>query len=213
MWHVLQMPMEFFSQRMAGDIQQRQSSNAEVAKNLVDTLAPLALNTAMMFFYLMVMLRYSVMLTLIGIVSIFINLIVSRIISQKRVNITRIQMRDSGKLAGTTVAGIEMIETIKASGSENGFFEKWAGYQASVNTQQVKFAKLNQVLGIIPSMVNQLTDVVILVLGVYLAINGTFTLGMIMAFQGFLFSFTTPAMQLIQSGQRRCVPKWSALMT
>lgn len=101
MWHVLQMPMEFFSQRMAGDIQQRQSSNAEVAKNLVDTLAPLALNTAMMFFYLMVMLRYSVMLTLIGIVSIFINLIVSRIISQKRVNITRIQMRDSGKLAGT----------------------------------------------------------------------------------------------------------------
>ena len=201
MWHVLQMPMEFFSQRMAGDIQQRQSSNAEVAKNLVDTLAPLALNTAMMFFYLMVMLRYSVMLTLIGIVSIFINLIVSRIISQKRVNITRIQMRDSGKLAGTTVAGIEMIETIKASGSENGFFEKWAGYQASVNTQQVKFAKLNQVLGIIPSMVNQLTDIVILVLGVYLAINGTFTLGMIMAFQGFLFSFTTPAMQLIQSGQ------------
>ena len=186
---------------MAGDIQQRQSSNAEVAKNLVDTLAPLALNTAMMFFYLMVMLRYSVMLTLIGIVSIFINLIVSRIISQKRVNITRIQMRDSGKLAGTTVAGIEMIETIKASGSENGFFEKWAGYQASVNTQQVKFAKLNQVLGIIPSMVNQLTDIVILVLGVYLAINGTFTLGMIMAFQGFLFSFTTPAMQLIQSGQ------------
>ncbi len=201
MWHVLRMPMEFFSQRMAGDIQQRQSSNAEVAKDLVDTLAPLALNTAMMFFYLIVMLRYSVMLTLIGIASIFINLIVSRIISQKRVNITRIQMRDSGKLAGTTVAGIEMIETIKASGSENGFFEKWAGYQASVNTQQVRFVKLNQVLGIIPSMVNQLTDIVILVLGVYLTINGTFTLGMIMAFQGFLASFTSPAMQLIQSGQ------------
>lgn len=35
-------------------------------------------------------------------------------------------MRDAGKLAGTTVAGIEMIETIKASGAENGFFEKWA---------------------------------------------------------------------------------------
>lgn len=94
-----------------------------------------------------------------------------------------------------------MIETIKASGSENGFLKNGLDYQASVNTQQVKFAKLNQVLGIIPSMVNQLTDIVILVLGVYLAINGTFTLGMIMAFQGFLFSFTTPAMQLIQSGQ------------
>ena len=67
MWQVLRMPMEFFSQRMAGDIQQRQSSNATIAKNLVSTFAPLALNTIMMIFYLVVMLRYSVLLTLIGV--------------------------------------------------------------------------------------------------------------------------------------------------
>lgn len=201
MWQVLRMPMEFFAQRMAGDIQQRQSSNAQIAKSLVDTFAPLALNTAMMVFYLIVMLRYSVPLTLIGVASIFINLLVSNIVSKKRVNITRVQMRDAGKLAGTTVAGIEMIETIKASGAENGFFEKWSGYQASVNTQQVKFAKLNQVLGSIPSLVNSLTNIVILILGVYLTMNGQFTVGMIMAFQGFLTSFTAPAMTLITTGQ------------
>ena len=201
MWQVLRMPMEFFAQRMAGDIQQRQSSNAQIAKSLVDTFAPLALNTAMMFFYLIVMLRYSVPLTLIGVASIFINLLVSNIVSKKRVNITRVQMRDAGKLAGTTVAGIEMIETIKASGAENGFFEKWSGYQASVNTQQVKFTKLNQILGSIPLLVNSLTNIVILILGVYLTMNGQFTVGMIMAFQGFLTSFTAPAMTLITTGQ------------
>lgn len=201
MWQVLRMPMEFFAQRMAGDIQQRQSSNAQIAKSLVDTFAPLALNTAMMVFYLIVMLRYSVPLTLIGVASIFINLLVSNIVSKKRVNITRVQMRDAGKLAGTTVAGIEMIETIKASGAENGFFEKWSGYQASVNTQQVKFTKLNQILGSIPLLVNSLTNIVILILGVYLTMNGQFTVGMIMAFQGFLTSFTAPAMTLITTGQ------------
>ena len=201
MWQVLRMPMEFFAQRMAGDIQQRQSSNAQIAKSLVDTFAPLALNTAMMFFYLIVMLRYSVPLTLIGVASIFINLLVSNIVSKKRVNITRVQMRDAGKLAGTTVAGIEMIETIKASGAENGFFEKWSGYQASVNTQQVKFTKLNQILGSIPLLVNSLTNIVILILGVYLTMNGQFTVGIIMAFQGFLTSFTAPAMTLITTGQ------------
>ena len=201
MWQVLRMPMEFFAQRMAGDIQQRQSSNAQIAKSLVDTFAPLALNTAMMVFYLIVMLRYSVPLTLIGVASILINLLVSNIVSKKRVNITRVQMRDAGKLAGTTVAGIEMIETIKASGAENGFFEKWSGYQASVNTQQVKFTKLNQVLGSIPALVNSLTNIVILILGVYLTMNGQFTVGMIMAFQGFLTSFTAPAMTLITTGQ------------
>lgn len=202
MWKVLRMPMEFFSQRMAGDIQQRQSSNASIAEELVKTFAPLALNTIMMLVYLVVMLRYSLILTMVGVLSIVVNLFVSRIISKKRVNITRVQMRDAGKLAGTTVAGIEMIETIKASGAENGFFEKWSGYHASVNTQKVKYQKLDHYLGLVPAMVSSLTNIVVLVVGVYLTLNGEFTAGMIMAFQGFLISFTQPATTLIEAGQR-----------
>ena len=201
MWKVLHMPMEFFSQRMAGDIQQRQRMNASVAQSLAETFAPLALNTVMLVFYLVVMLRYSLILTLVGVASIVINLVVSRIISNKRMNITRVQMRDAGKLAGATVAGIEMIETIKASGAENGFFEKWAGYQASVNTQQVRFERLNQYLGMIPELVSSLANIAVLILGVYFTINGKFTVGMIMAFQGFLGSFTAPAQTLISAGQ------------
>ncbi len=201
MWKVLRMPMEFFSQRMAGDIQQRKGSNASVASSLVNTFAPLVIEACMMVFYLVVMIRYSVLLTLIGVTSIFINMLVSRFISKKRVNITRVSMRDAGKLAGATVAGIEMIETIKASGAENGFFEKWAGYQASVNTQKVKFAKLNQYLGLIPQLVSSLTNTAVLVIGVYLTIQGQFTIGMVMAFQGFLGSFLAPAQTLISAGQ------------
>ena len=201
LWKVLRMPMEFFSQRMAGDIQQRQSSNASIAGSLVNTFAPLVLDTVMMIFYLVVMIRYSWILTLVGLGSILINLIVARIISKKRVNITRVQMRDAGKLAGATVAGIEMIETIKASGAENGYFEKWSGYQASVNTQKVRFQQLNQVLGLIPSFVSALSGTAILVLGVWLTMEGQFTVGMIMAFQGFMSSFTAPATSLISAGQ------------
>ena len=201
MWKVLRMPMEFFSQRMAGDIQQRKGSNASIAETLVDTFAPLVIEACMMVFYLVVMIRYSLLLTLVGIASILINMFMSRIISKKRVNLTRVSMRDSGKLAGATVAGIEMIETIKASGAENGFFEKWAGYQASVNTQKVKFAKLNQYLGMIPSLVSTLTNTAVLIIGVYLTMEGSFTVGMVMAFQGFLGSFMSPAGQLISAGQ------------
>ena len=201
MWKVLRMPMEFFSQRMAGDIQGRMASNASIAGTLVNTFAPLVLNTVMMVFYLVVMLRYSVPLTMIGLASIVINLIVSNVISKKRVNITRVQMRDQGKLAGATVAGIEMIETIKASGAENGFFEKWSGYQASVNTQSVRYAKVNQYIGLVPSLVSSIANTAVLMLGVWLTIQGEFTVGMIMAFQGFLASFSGPATTLISAGQ------------
>ena len=201
LWKVLHMPMEFFSQRMAGDIQSRQNSNAGIAGSLIHTFAPLALNFIMMIFYLVVMIRYSWVLTLVGISSIIINMLFSRIISGKRVNLSRVQIRDSAKLNSATIAGIEMIETIKSSGAENGYFEKWAGYQASVNTQSVKFAKANLYLTMLPTLVSALASTAVLMLGVYFAMTGSFTVGMIMAFQGFLGSFSAPASSLISAGQ------------
>ena len=201
MWKILKMPMDFFSQRMAGDIQQRQNANAAIAASMANVFAPLAINAALMLFYLIVMFRYSVLLTLIGVASIVINLSLSRLISKKRVNITRVQLRDSGKLAGATVAGIEMIETIKSSGAENGFFEKWAGYQASANTQKVRYEKLDQYLGALPALVSSITNSAVMMAGVWLTINGEFTAGMILAFQGFLSNFSQPAMTIVTAGQ------------
>jgi len=201
MWKVLRMPMEFFSQRLAGDIQNRSEMNASIAGTLITTFAPLMLNTIMMVFYLVLMIWQSPLLTLIGISALAVNAVMSRIISQKRINVTRVQMRDAGKLAATTVTGIEMIETIKASGAENGFFQKWAGYQASVNSQDVKSAKLNQFLGMVPAFLSILANNVVLILGVWLTMEGKFSLGAVLMFQGFLASFMSPAMMLVDAGQ------------
>ncbi len=202
MWKVLKLPMEFFSQRMAGDIQMRKASNAMIAGETVNILAPLFINSVMMIFYLVVMIRYSWILTLIGVSSVLFQLLISGYISRKRVNITRVMMRDAGKLSSATVSGIESIETIKSAGAENGFFEKWSGYQASVNTQNVRFTRINEYLGVLPTLIGGIMNAAVLILGVWFAMNGDFTVGMIMAFQGFLSSFTAPATSLIASGQR-----------
>lgn len=201
MWKVLHMPMEFFSQRMAGDIQSRQETNASIAGTLVNTFAPLLLNSIMMVFYLVLMLRQSIILTAIGISTLVLNIIMSRIISEKRVNITRVMQRDAAKLGATTVAGIEMIETIKASGAENGFFNKWAGYQASVNAQQVKSSKVNSYLGMIPAFLSSLANYAVLIMGIWFVMHGKFTLGALQMFQGFLGSFMKPAMTFVSAGQ------------
>ncbi len=203
LWKVLRLPMHFFSQRMAGDISDRQNANAEVAGIMVNTIAPLGINTIMMVFYLVVMIRYSVMLTAIGVGALLINTLISWYITQKRINITRVSLRDAAKLSGITVSGIGMIETIKASGAEKGFFEKWAGYQASVNTQKVRFQKVNQMLGLIPTAVGALANLLILGLGIYFVILDPvhFTVGMVFAFQGLLSSFMAPANSVIQTGQ------------
>ncbi len=201
MWKVLRLPMSFFSQRQAGDIQSRLFLNASIAGTLVNTLAPLLLNTAMALFYLAIMLKQNVPLTVIGLTALVINIAVSRYITKQRINITRVSMRDQAKLAGTKASGIAMIETIKSSGAENGFFQKWAGYQASVNTQSVKENKTNNLMGKIPALMSNIANYGVLVLGVYLVMNNEYTLGGVMMFQGFLSSFMSPAQTLISAGQ------------
>ena len=201
MWKLFNLPMDFYSQRYAGDILSRRAGSANISHSLIYTFAPLALNAVMMVFYLAVMLNNSIILTLVGISSIVVNMFISRLISAKRVNLSRIQMRDAGKLSSCTTAGIELIETIKSSGAEEGYFRKWAGYQASVNTQKVKFAKLNQYLGSVPGLVSAFTNTLVLMIGIYLIIRGSFTIGMITAFQGFLASFTAPASTFISADQ------------
>ena len=197
MWHVLRLPVEFFSQRMAGDVIGRKEQNAGIANTLISVLAPLVIQTGMMVFYLVVMLRYSAILTAVGILSIGINFFVARYTAKKRIDLTRVLSRDMGKLSGTTVAGIEMMETIKASGAENGFFERWAGYQAGVNAGTVKFTLLSSYLGIIPSVISLFTTTIVFMGSVWLCMRGEWTVGMITAFSGFLTSFTSPAMELV----------------
>ena len=201
MWKVLHLPMEFFSQRLAGDIQSRAGMNASIAGTLVNTFAPLLLNSIMMVFYLVLMLTQSPLLTVIGIVTLAVNAFLSRIIAGRRMNIARVQMRDAAKLDATTASGISMIETIKASGAENGFFQKWAGYQASVNAQRVKAAKTNQFIGMIPAFFSTLANYAVLVAGVWMTMEGKLSLGAVLMFQGFLSSFMSPAMMLVNAGQ------------
>lgn len=202
MWHVLRLPIEFFSQRYAGDIAQRQQSNEGIAETLIAHLAPMALNLAMLFFYFFVMLQYSPLLTVIGLFTAVLNLAVTQYVSGKRINLARAQMRDAGKLAATALSGIEMIETIKASGAENGFFERWSGLNASVNSAEVGFAKLGSTLGILPTLLTGLANMTVILLGAALIMKGRFTVGMLLAFQGFLSAFMSPVDALLTVGQQ-----------
>ena len=202
MWKLLRLPMDFFSQRLSGDLLQRQSANASIASTLVNMVAPLSLNAVMMVVYLVLMLKSSVLLTMIGVSTMVLNLVVSQIISAKRVNITRVQMRDAGKLAAATVSGFQMVETIKASGAENGYFQRWAGFQASVNRQNTRVGRLTRYLRILPTALSSIATALVLVIGVLLTMRGKFSLGMILLFQGFMGSFMAPAEMIFAAGQR-----------
>ena len=74
------------------------------------------------------------------------------------------------------------------------------------------YARTSQYLGIIPSLCVSVSNVLILGLGIHLVLQGQFTVGRVMAFQGIVSAFYSPAVSLITAGQsvRRWPCRWSA---
>ena len=201
LWRVLRLPIEFFSQRMVGDIHQRKNENASIAETLVNVLAPLLFNGLMLVFYLAVMLSKSLILTLVGVTTVLLNAFMSTFISRNKINITRVQARDNAMLAGKTAKGIEMIETIKASGAEKNYFSSWDEALTNASKQKLKLARITQAYAVVPTFLTLLVNYGVLILGVYLTIAGQFTVGAIVAFQGLLSAFMSPATTLIEGDQ------------
>lgn len=201
MWHILRLPIEFFNQRTAGDIAARKATNEKIAQTLIQTLSPLIFQFVMMAIYLVLMFSYNIKLSMIGLAGTALNIIVSRYISVKRADISRVMMRDEAKLMATAASGIDMIETVKANGAENGFFEKWSGYQASVNTERIRILRMDRYYGMLPLLVNTIVNMIILAVGIYYITCGQFTVGVLFAFQSILMSFMEPAMKLAEAGE------------
>lgn len=201
MWHMLHLPMNFFAQRMAGDLAGRQKLNDQIAETLIAKIAPVFIQIVLLFFYFIIMMRYSVVLTLVGCVAILLNLLVSQIASRMRVETTRVRMRDESKVNSATMSGIDMIESIKSSGAENGFFERWAGFQASANAQTVKQSRNDSFFLSIPVLLQEMSNAAILTIGVWLIMKGHFSVGMLVAFQSLLEQFMVPVESLLDIGQ------------
>lgn len=199
-WHILRLPISFFSQRSVGDIANRKDYNEKIVFTLINTVAPMIISFLLMIIYIIVMIRSNPVLALIGISGLSIDIFLTHHISAKKANIEKVKLRDTAKLISTTVSGIEMIEAIKAGGAENGFFEKWSGCQASINTQNVKSLKIQKYLIFIPELIKALTDLGILAYGLNLVIEGRFTVGILFAFQGLFAGFSKPISDIIKSG-------------
>ncbi|MBQ9004353.1 MAG: ATP-binding cassette domain-containing protein, partial [Eggerthellaceae bacterium] len=202
MWHLLHLPVGFYEQRTVGDLQQRQEANETIAATLVDKLAPATFNVVLAVLYLAFMLGYSWKLTLVGLATVAINVTVAGWASRARVNVTRQQMRDRALLYSNTMAGIESIETIKASGAEEGFFERWSGYQALVSDAGARFNKIDLYFGAVPEFLSALANTAVLLLGTFLIMTGEFTAGMLLAFQGLLSGFIGPVDSIVGLGQQ-----------
>ncbi|MDW7675498.1 MAG: ATP-binding cassette domain-containing protein, partial [Bacillota bacterium] len=200
LWHILRLPTEFFSQRFAGDITSRMQSNDRVAKLLSGQLATTALNLLMIIFYFAIMLQYNFILAFVGLAIAQINVFYLKFVAAKRVDLNRRLLKDRGKLEGASMSGLQIIETLKATGAESDFFAKWSGYQAKALNSEQELGVSSQFLTVFPTFLTGINNAIVLALGGFLIMEGQMTIGMLVAFQSLMTSFMTPVTGIVGLG-------------
>ena len=200
--HLLRLPMSFFAMRHVGDLQQRMHLNETITHSLIEVLAPQVINIFLLVLYLALMFSYSFWLTLIGILAAGINLAIVQYYATLRLNLIRSMQQSEGKYYSATVSCIDNMESIKAAGAETGFFKFWSGLWAHKFNINANADKQQTRMALLPVLANGIVNVAVLVLGAYLILQGELTVGMLLAFQGFMGSFLAPVNEVVNASQR-----------
>lgn len=199
-WHVLRLPIAFYTQRYGGEIGARVAINDSIAQLLSARLATTILSVVVIGFYAALMLSYDLVLTLISIGIVTLNLVTLRFVARRRSEGNQRLLQESGKLIGTTMNGLQMIESIKAGGAEADFFTRWSGYLAKVEQARQSLALPGLTLSVLPALLAALNGVAVLSLGALRVIDGQLTIGMLVAFQTLMIGFIGPVNTLVQLG-------------
>ena len=201
---LLRLPAAFFDQRFCGDIVSRQQDGQEIISLFFERILPALMEVILMLCLYGLMFSLDVRMSLVAAVAGILQLLAALLRARHYGNLGRNLSRDSGKLSGVKLSGISMIETIKASGAEQGLLERILGYQTRYDNARLELEKSRIRLGILPGLMAGFSNGIILILGIYAVFEGQQTIGTLAAFQAFLqlcFSPMTSFAQGLQAAQ------------
>ncbi len=196
-WHVLRLPMAFFSQRYLGDLVNRVDANDRVALLLARDIGNAATNCLTAAFLGAVMIAYDAVLAAIVLGSAALNIVLLRLINRSLSDVALRLQIEQGRLFSTSVVGLQSMETLKSTGGENDFFSKWAGYHARTINSEQQLAIYQQTIDLLPTILLSLTSAAVLGIGALHVIDDDLSIGALVAFQSLLITFSLQVQQVV----------------
>ncbi|AOR30287.1 NHLP family bacteriocin export ABC transporter peptidase/permease/ATPase subunit [Streptomyces fodineus] len=194
--HLLRLPVTFFAQRSPADLVQRLQSNDQVAETLARDLAAAGVDAIVVVLYAVLLYTYDPQLTFVGIGVALLNVVAMRLVIRLRATRTAKLRADTARLTNTSYTGLQLIETMKATGGEDGYFRKWAGQHATTLEEQQRLGVPSAWLGVVAPTLATFNSALILWIGGLRAVEGHISVGLLVAFQALVTRFTAPLTRL-----------------
>jgi len=200
MWHVLRLPVAFFQHRWTGDIVSRAMSTVRVARLISGELATTTVSLLTLVVYVAVMLPRDPLLATVGVGISSLNLLAIQWLGRWRADRNRAIEQFRARLLAGVMWAIQIIESIKAAGSESDIFVRWSGEQSRVICAEQSLGYWDTLLLTLPPFLASLTAVIVLGLGGHEVIFGSLSIGVLVAFQSLLANFNQPFLDLARLG-------------
>ncbi len=194
--HLLRLPLSYFDKRPVGELSARLGELEQIRDFLTSTALTVVLDAVFSVIYIAVMLAYSWVLTIVSLLVAPVLALLTFTVSP----IVRRQLRTRAELNAKTqnhlVEVLTGIQTVKAQNFELKARWKWKDRYTKYVSESFRNAVTSTTYNGMTQFLNQVSSLAVLCVGAYLVIQGSLTLGQLIAFRIISGYVTGPLLRL-----------------
>jgi HlyB family type I secretion system ABC transporter len=200
--HLLTLPFKFFQQRTSGDLLMRLGSNSVIREMLTSQTLSVFLDGSLVLLYLVIILTQSPLFALIVfLIGLFqVTLLVAT--GRRMHRLTQRDLIAQAQSQSYLVETLNRIETLKAAGAEDRAFDHWSNLFFNQLNISLQKNRLSALIDTGMTALRVFAPLVLLWVGAYRVLDGTMTLGTMLALNALAAAFLMPLSSLVSNGQR-----------
>ena len=199
--HLLRLPLRYFERRPVGELATRINELENIRQFLTGTALTVVLDAVFSIIYIIVMVFYSWQLTLVGLGTVPIFVILTLIASPTISKQLRTKAERNAHTQSYLVEVMSGIQTVKAQNIELQSRFSWQERYARYVAAGFKTVITSTLANSTSSFLNKLSSLLVLWMGSYLVLQGQLTLGELIAFRIISGYVTSPILRLAQLWQ------------
>ena len=199
MTKIIRLPLRFFVNRSTGDLIFRSNLSVIIQQIMSQRMLTISIDFLFVFVYLIMMVSISPKLTWMAIFGACMMGLISFINSRKVQSITDKELITQSNVQRILVEFFEGMETVKSSGSEHQFYEKWQKEfkkQIHLRAQKSRFSTWVRT---IQTSIQFILPISMIYVGLFQINQGLLTIGALISFNALAGAFITPVVTVFDS--------------